>query len=104
MSLAVDRADTGTRQTYLYFGGLTLLVYLASPGGYLVDITTSFMLKNNLHATATEVSMFRVLTAIPMYLSFFFGFTRDIWNPLGLRDRGYFLIFAPATAVVFIWM
>ena len=25
-------------------------------------------------------------------------------NPLGLRDRGYFLVFAPATAAVFLWM
>jgi hypothetical protein len=104
MTAVVDRADSGTRQTYLYFGGLTLLVYLASPGGYLVDITTSFMLKNNLHASATEVSMFRVLTAIPLYLSFLFGFTRDIWNPWGQRDRGYFMIFAPVTAAVFVWM
>jgi MFS family permease len=62
------------------------------------------MLKNQLHATATQVSTFRLLTAIPIYLSVVFGLTRDIWNPLGLRDRGYFLIFAPLTAAVFLWM
>jgi MFS family permease len=33
-----------------------------------------------------------------------FGLTRDLWNPLGMRDRGYFLVFAPLTAVVFAWM
>jgi MFS family permease len=94
----------GLRQTYIYFGALTSLVYLAAPSSYLVDITTSYMLKNQLHASANSVSMFRLLTAIPMYISFLFGFARDLWNPFGLRDRGYFLIFAPAMAAIFVWM
>src|SRR5471030_1629746 len=89
---------------FLYFGPLTLLVYLAMPHGYLLDIATSYMLKNQLHATATQVSLFRLLTAVPVYLSVAFGLTRDLWNPFGLRDRGYFLIFAPVTAAVFVWM
>jgi len=89
---------------YLYFGPLTLLIYLALPHGYLLDIATSFMLKNQLHATATQVSLFRLLTAVPVYLSVLFGLTRDLWNPIGLRDRGYFFLFAPASAAVFIWM
>jgi Major Facilitator Superfamily len=92
------------RQTYLYFGGLTFLLYLATPAGYLVDISTSYMLKNQLHASAAEVSTFRLLTAIPTYFAFVFGFMRDTWSPLGLKDRGYFLIFAPLTAAVFLWM
>ena len=29
---------------------------------------------------------------------------RDQWNPFGLRDRGFFLIFAPATAIALLWM
>lgn len=92
------------RQTYLYFGALTFFLYLATPAGALVDISTSYMLKNQLHADATQVSIFRLLTAIPTYIAFVFGFIRDTWNPLGRRDRGYFLIFAPLTAVVFLWM
>lgn len=89
---------------FLYFGPLTLLVYLAMPHGYLLDIATSYMLKNQLHATATQVSLFRLLTALPVYLSVAFGLTRDLWNPFGLRDRGYFFLFAPITAAVFVWM
>ncbi len=104
MTDSPERGASGVGQTYGYFGALTLLVYLSSPSGYLVDITTSYMLKNNLHATATDVSVFRVLTAIPLFLAFLFGFARDLWNPFGLRDRGYFLIFAPLTAAVFVWM
>jgi hypothetical protein len=60
------------------------------------------MLKNQLYATATQIAMFRLLTAIPVCLAFAAGLVRDLWNPFGLRDRGYFLIFAPATATVFI--
>ena len=43
-------ASANTRQTFAYFGWLTLFVYLATPAGYLVDIQTSYMLKNQLHA------------------------------------------------------
>ena len=96
--------STETNQTFVYFGLLTLLVYLSTPAGYLVDIQTSYMLKNQLHASATEISTFRLLTAIPVYFAFAFGLLRDRWNPLGLRDRGFFLIFAPITALTFIWM
>lgn len=79
-----------------------LLIYLATPVGYLVDVQTSYMLKNGLHATATQVSIFRLITAIPAYFAFVFGLVRDTWNPLGLRDRGFLLIFAPVTAIAFI--
>ena len=92
------------RQIFFYFSALTMLIYLVLPDRYLLDIATTYMLKDQLHATATQVSTFRLITAIPVYVSFLFGLTRDLWNPLGLRDRGYFLIFAPATAAVFVWM
>lgn len=91
-----------TREIFLYFGPLTLLIYIVSPHAYLLDIATSYMLKNQLHATASQISTFRVLTAIPIYVSFAFGLARDLWNPFGIRDRGLFLIFAPATAATFI--
>jgi MFS family permease len=102
--VALPSSSSHSGQVFLYFGPLTLLVYLALPHAYLLDIATSYMLKNQLHATAMQISTFRLLTAIPVYVSFIFGLARDLWNPLGRRDRGYFLVFAPATAVVFIWM
>ena len=97
-----DSADSS--QTLLYFGWLTLFLYLATPTGYLVDIQVSYFLKNQLHATATQISLFRLMTAIPVYFAFVPGLIRDMWNPFGMRDRGYFLIFAPVTAGAFIWM
>src|SRR6185437_12160696 len=96
--------SASTAKIFTYFTPLTLLVYLVMPHGYLLDFATSYMLKDQLHASVTEVSSFRLLTAIPVYLSVVFGLTRDLWSPSGLRDRGYFLIFAPITAAVFAWM
>lgn len=90
-----------TRQTFLYFGSLTFFLYLALPSSYLLDFQTTYMLKNQLHATAVQTSAFRFVTALPVYLAFAFGLFRDAWNPFGLRDRGYLLIFATATALVF---
>src|ERR1700685_714439 len=103
------RETRATRQgahapIFTYFGALSFLIALASPVGYLGDISTSTMLKNHLHATASAVSNFRIYTAIPVYLSFVIGFVRDRWNPLGLRDRGYLLLFAPLTAVAYAWL
>ncbi len=97
--------DSGQEtQIYTYFGAVTLLLYLATPSGFLVDIATSYMLKNQLHASAEAVAQFRFLTAIPMFIAFVFGLIRDRWSPFGLRDRGYFLLFAPVTAGVFVWL
>jgi MFS family permease len=93
-----------TRGVFLYFTPFILLMYLVGPTQYLVDITTTYMLKDQLHASATQVSLFRLVTAIPVYGAVLFGLTRDLWNPLGLRDRGYFLIFGPVTAAVFVWL
>ncbi len=101
---AAGDEPASTARVFGYFAPLTLLVYLVMPHGYLLDFATSYMLKDQLHASVTEVSSFRLLTAIPVYLSVVFGLTRDLWSPLGLRDRGYFLVFAPVTAIVFAWM
>ena len=104
VNAALSDNSPKTRQVFLYFGPLTFLVYLVLPHGYLLDITTSYMLKDQLHASADRVATFRLFTALPVYLSFLFGLTRDLWNPFGLRDRGYFFLFAPVSAAVFAWM
>lgn len=94
--------QTGT--VFSYFSILALVVYLSSPSGYLIDFATSYMLKDQLHLSADQVANFRLLTGIPTYLVFIFGLVRDTWNPFGLRDRGYLLIFAPITALIFAWL
>src|SRR5689334_1452287 len=61
----------------------------------------SFLLKNKLHLEAHEVATFRLVAAIPLYLSFAFGFIRDSWNPFGMRDRGFMLLFGGVSALLY---
>jgi hypothetical protein len=93
-----------TRQIFQYFSVLTLLVYVVDPTIQFVDIAFTYLLKDQLHASASRVAMFRLLTAVPVYLAFVFGLTRDFWDPFGLRDRGFFALFGLVSAAVFTWM
>ena len=87
MSTADDSSKT--RQLLLCFGLMSLLINAVNPG-FLLDIPTSYMLKNILHASASQISGFRLVTGIPFYLGFAFGMARDLWSPFGKRDPGYF--------------
>ena len=87
---------SNTRGLFVYFSLLALLVNIASPQ-WLLDIPTSYMLKDLLHSSASQVSLFRLITGIPLFAGFIFGLVRDTWNPFGWRDPGYFRIFVPLT-------
>jgi Na+/melibiose symporter-like transporter len=92
------------RQTiFLYLCVLIVLLAFGGPSGGLIDIPISFFLKNKLHLTAHEVAHFRLIAAIPLYLSFVFGFIRDVWNPFGMRDRGFMLLFGTITATLYVF-
>jgi hypothetical protein len=92
------------RQTiFLYLGILIVLLAFGGPSGGLIDIPISFFLKNRLHLSAHEVANFRLMAAIPLYLSFVFGFIRDKWNPLGMRDRGFMLLFGGICALLYVF-
>jgi hypothetical protein len=82
---------------------LILLLAFGSPAGGLIDIPVSFLLKNKLQLKAHEVAGFRLMAAIPLYLSFVIGFVRDIWNPFGMRDRGFMLLFGGISALLYVW-
>ena len=79
---------------------LIVLLGFGAPGGGLIGLPISFFLKNKLHLKAHEVAIFRLIADIPLYLSFLFGFVRDTWNPFGMRDRGYMMLFGAVTAVL----
>ena len=97
-----DLSPSERHGIFLYLGILIILLAFGGPAGGLIDIPISFFLKNRLHLTAHEVATFRLIAAIPLYLSFVFGFVRDIWNPLGMRDRGFMLLFGAVTALLYI--
>jgi MFS family permease len=86
----------------LYLGVLILLMGFGSPAGGLIDVPVSFFLKNKLHLSAHQVADFRLASAIPLYLSFAFGFIRDTWHPLGMRDRGFMVLFGSICAAVYV--
>jgi MFS family permease len=89
------------RRIFLYLGILIVLLGFGAPSGGLIDIPISFFLKNKLHLQAHELAYFRLIAAIPLYLSFVFGLVRDSWNLLGIRDRGFMLVFGTVTAVLY---
>jgi Na+/melibiose symporter-like transporter len=95
-------APSVRRSIFLYLGTLIVLLAFGGPSGGLIDIPISFFLKNRLHLEAHQVAHFRLIAAIPLYLSFAFGFIRDIWNPLGMRDRGFMLVFGGACALLYL--
>ena len=90
------------RRIFLYLGILIVLLAFGAPGSGLIDIPITFLLKNKLHLKAHELADFRLVSAIPLYLSFVFGFIRDSWNPFGMRDRGFMLLFGALTAGLYI--
>ena len=90
------------RKIFLYLGLLIVLLGFGSPSGGLIDIPITFLLKNKLHFEAHELAQFRLISAIPLYLSFVFGFIRDTWNPFGMGDRGFMLLFGAITAALYV--
>ena len=86
---------------FAYLGVLIVLLAFGSPAGGLIDIPISFFLKNKLHLQASELANFRLVAALPLYLSFIFGFVRDTWNPIGMGDRGFLLLFGAISAVLY---
>jgi hypothetical protein len=90
------------RKIFLYLGILIVLLAFGAPGSGLIDIPITFLLKNKMHLKAHELADFRLVAGIPLYLSFVFGLIRDSCNPLGMRDRGFMLLFGSATAGLYI--
>ncbi len=90
------------QRIFAYVGVLVFLLAFGSPSGGLIDIPITFFLKNKLHLEAHELAYFRLASAIPLYLSFAFGFVRDVWNPFGVRDRGFMMLFGALTAALYL--
>lgn len=87
---------------FLYMGGLIVLLAFADPNGGLMDVPVTFFLKNKLNLEASEVATFRLLAAIPLYLSFLFGFARDRWVLSGRSDRGLILLAAASAVALYL--
>jgi len=90
------------RMGVLLSGGVVLvLLQFSSPAVGLIGLPITFFLKNKLHLDAQAVANFNLFASIPLIFSFLIGFLRDRWNPFGLGDRGYLIIFGAVTAAGF---
>ena len=90
------------QKIFIYLGILIVLLAFGAPSGGLIDIPISFLLKNKLHLQAHEVAGFRLLAAVPLYLSFVFGFIRDLWSRFRMGDRGLMLLFGSLSAALYV--
>ncbi len=85
-----------------YLAVLIALLAFGAPAGGFIDIPISFLLKNKLHLEASELAGFRLLAALPLYLSFVFGFIRDTGSPFAMGDRGFMLLFGAISAALYV--
>jgi hypothetical protein len=77
---------------FAYLGILIVRLAFGASSGGLIDLPISFFLKNKLHLQASELANFRLAAAL---------FVRDTWNPFGMGDRGYLLLFGATSAVLY---
>jgi MFS family permease len=89
---------------FLFGGALMILIGLGDPSMGIINIPVAFFLKNRLHLTANELAVFKLWTAIPLFLSFAFGFLRDRWSPFGRADGGHLMLFGGLTALTYVVM
>ncbi len=91
------------RRIATYFAVLLFFSHMGDPTG-LTRIPLLFMLKDHLHAAPAAVAVFEAITQIPVYCAVLFGLARDLWSPLGHRDRGYFVLAAPVAIACYLWL
>jgi hypothetical protein len=102
-TLPTDLPASDRSRILIYLGFLTFALGFGSPFGGLISLPISFFLKNKLHLHSGEVAQFFFVAGIPLYLGFLWGFVRDLWNPFGLRDRGYMVIFGAVCAAAYVY-
>jgi hypothetical protein len=90
------------RRIFTYLSILIVLLAFGAPYGGLIAIPLNFLLKNKLHLQAQEAALFQLIAATPVYLSCVFGFTRDLLNPFGWRDRGFIVLFGAISACFYV--
>jgi len=98
---AVLPAHVRTR-VLIYLCVLLLMLGFGSPGGGLIGLPITFLLKNKLHLQAHELAIFSLIAGVPSFVSFLFGFARDTWDPFGMRDRGFMVLFGGLCAALYV--
>jgi len=102
---AAQPLAAGARMKLLVLSGAPLFLFsFAAPYLPLIALPILFFLKNRLHLSASQVAFTALVTSIPLYLGFVFGFIRDRWSPFGLGDRGHLMVFGGLTGLIYLAM
>jgi hypothetical protein len=89
-------------QLYFFLGLLVVLLAFGSPSGDLFEVALTLLLKNKLHLSASDISGFRAIIALPLYFSVLFGLIRDRWTRFSMNDRGLLLLFGSITVGLYV--
>ena len=98
----IHSGSADQRRVFAYFAGLVAIISITDPSGGLIDLPVSFILKNKMGLNARDISIFRVLTAIPFYLSVFIGLFRDRLNVTDASDRQMMMMFSVGNLAAYI--
>lgn len=98
-----DRASPMQWEVLGYFAILNIAIGLGSPLG-IAAIPISYYLKDNLHLSPVQLSVFQAIIAIPVCIAFLFGFIRDRWRNARWGDRHYLFFGALAAAGAYAWL
>ena len=90
------------RYRLLAYAGIPILIMnFAVPYQGLIGLPIVFFLKNKLHLNANGTATFSLITSIPLFLGFVFGFIRDRWSPFH-GDRGHMVVFGLVSAALYV--
>ena len=98
-----DRASPMQWEVLAYFAILNVAVGLGSPLG-IAAIPISYYLKDNLHLSPIQLSVFQAIVSIPVCVAFVFGFIRDRWRNASWGDRHYLFLGGLAATCAYVWL
>jgi len=99
----VGRASSMQWRVLAYFAILNIAFGLGSPLG-IAAIPLNYFLKDRLHLSPVQLSVFQAIMAIPVIGGFVFGFMRDRWRSARWGDRHYLFFGAMAAAGAYAWL
>src|SRR5215472_982727 len=99
---SIEEGSADRRTILIYAGTMIVALSFTSPSVGLFVIPISFVLKNRLHLSASELATFTLWAGVAAYFAFAFGVIRDRWSPFGLGDRGHFMLFGAGSSLLYL--
>jgi MFS family permease len=102
-AVVFDHASPMQWEVLAYFAILNVAIGLGSPLG-IAAIPISYYLKDHLHLSPVQLSLFQAIISIPVCVAFVFGFIRDRWRNARWGDRHYLFLGGLAAACAYGWL